>query len=155
MSSRATLAQLAQLGLDSNALALVPTAKLQAALDSASARIDSALATQFEFPLSPPYPLDIIECECVLASWTALMVQGYNPQGGEGNDNLEKRYLFWENYLTKVSKGELIPQIVDAASADAGATGPTVITASQRGYSERGLVGTSHERPNVGPFSGD
>lgn len=155
MASRATIAQLRQLGLDSFALDQMSTADKQAALDSASARLDSALATQFTLPIVAPYPLDIIECECVLASWTLLMVRGYNAPTGV-DENIKERYLMWEAYLDKVSKGELVPSVVDSGTGgDYGSTGPSVITATQRGYSERGVSISNPPRPLTGPFSGD
>lgn len=154
--SRATIAQLKVLGIDSYAINQVADANKQAALDSASARIDSALATQFTLPIVAPYPMDIIECECVLASWTLLMAQSYNAAPGV-DDNFRKRYDYWEDYLLRVSKGELVPQVIDSSGDQdtTGATGPTVITATQRGYSERGISPFAPPQPTTGPFSSD
>lgn len=155
MASRATIAQLRQLGLDAYSLDQMATADKQVGLDAASARIDSALATQFTLPILEPYPLDIIECECVLASWTLLMVRGYNAPTGV-DENIRKRYEYWEAYLDKVSKGELVPNVVDSGTGTAaGATGPSVITATQRGYSERGVDSYNPPAPTTGPFSSD
>lgn len=156
--SRATIAQLQLLGLDSNAINPLSTAQKQAALDSASARIDSAVANQYEGNIIEPYPLDIIECECVLASWTLLMVNGYNPQTQGTDSNIVVRFKQWDDYLDKVAKGELTPKIVTDAGDDSqgfGATGPSVITETQRGYSERGISPFAPPAPQVGPFSGD
>ncbi len=156
--SRATLAQLKLLGIDSYALNQQPDASLQAALDAASARIDSALGTQFTLPIVAPYPMDIIECECVIASWTALMVLGYNPGTGNTDTNIKERYLQWMEYLNKVSKGELVPNVVDSGtsgSASYGASGPTVITATSRGYSERGQPQQSFPVTPTNPYSSD
>jgi phage gp36-like protein len=155
--SRATLTQLKQLGLDSYAINQVSDVDKQEALDSASARIDSAVATQKDGTIIQPYPLDIIECECVLASWTLLMANGYNPPASGTDTNIMLRYKEWKDYLVSVSKGELIPKIVTDSSDDGdapGATGPTVITATTRGYSDRGIGGT-FPRPQAGPFSDD
>lgn len=154
--SRATLTQLTQLGLDSYAINQLSDVAKQEALDSASARIDSAVATQRDGNIIPPYPLDLIECECVLASWTLLMANGYNPPASGTDTNISLRYKEWKDYLDQVSKGELVPKIVTDGASDAGPgpSGPTVITATTRGYSDRGVYG-SFPRPQAGPFSDD
>lgn len=137
--SRATLTQLRQLGLDAYAIDKVADDDKQIALDAAAARIDSAVANQYDGDIIPPYPLDIIQCECVLASWTLLTAQGYNPPSPGTDTNIEKNLSKWEAYLVSVSKGEIIPKLVlSVDDGDPGATGPAVITATQRGYSVRG-----------------
>ena len=61
------------------------------------------------------------------------------------------RMMAWAD---RVSKGEVGPEVEDSAAAD-GVTGPEVITATTRGYSERGLSGNSFPTPTAGPFSDD
>jgi phage gp36-like protein len=148
--SRATITQLRQLGLDSYAIDKVPDADKQVALDAAMARVNAALRCQIgDAVVVAPFPMDIVQCECVLASWTLLMAQGYNPAKEATDKNVDRRYEEWAEYLDKVAKGELVPAVMLASSSsDAGATGPSVITSSQRGYSERGSN-------CVGPFSSD
>lgn len=153
--SRATIEQLRQLGLDSYAIDKVDAGDKQVALDAAADRIDAALRCQFgDAIIIAPYPLDIIQCECVLASWTLLMAQGYNPAAPSTDTNINARYAEWKDYLDKVSKGELVPRVTLSASVgDSGASGPSVITASSRGYSERGGVPQPAVYPPAGPFS--
>jgi len=153
--SRATIEQLRQLGLDSYAVNQMAIADRQAALDAASARVDSALATQFLLPILTPYPLDIIQCECVIASWTLLIARGYNPPVGNGDDNLAKMYQYWADYLDRVSKGEIVPNVNAESVAAPGASGPTVITATTRGYSERGVWPNNFPTADSDPFSSD
>ncbi len=155
--SRATIEQLRQLGLDAYAINKVSDDDKQMALDAAQARVDAALGTQFvAADIIEPYPLDIIQCECVLASWTLLMAQGYNPAAPSTDTNLNARYAEWKEYLDKVSKGELVPRVtLSPDEGNAGATGPSVITARQRGYSERGGIPFSQPFPGTGPFSSD
>jgi phage gp36-like protein len=137
-------------------------ADLQAALDSASDRIDGIIGTQFPPPILTPYPMDLIECECVCASWTALMVRGYRP-AVTGVDEIERRYKQWDNndpaslgWMQRVANGEYVPKIVSAAAnSDTGASGPSVITAIQRGFSERGIDRNSPPTSNTDPFSGN
>ncbi len=162
MAARATLTQAVQLGLATDQIAkyiAVKPAAAQAALDAASARLDAALASQVDVALIiAPYPMDIIECECVLGTWTMLLVAGYNPPQTGTDDNLKARYLEWADYLDKVSKGELHPQVTlssEGSTPDAGVTGPSVITATQRGYSERGIDRQSPPIINTDPFSGN
>lgn len=155
VGTRATLAQLKQLGLDSYALSQMTDADLTAALNAAKARVDAALSMQYTLPILDPYPFDLIECECVLASWTALMVRGYNPATGI-DTNIKERYEEWRSYLDKVSKGELQPVITDSSTeGDPGPTGVAVYTATQRGYSERGISPCTFPVPQTDPFSGD
>lgn len=155
--SRATLSQLVQLGLDSFAIDRIPDAQRQLALDSASARISAALATQFDVAsIIPPYPLDIIECECVLASWTLLMSAGYNPATKGNDDNVALRYKQWQSYLDQVSRGELVPQVILSGTGEVpGVSGASIYTATSRGFSERGMVPNSFPSLQTGPFSDD
>lgn len=151
--ARATVAQLNSLGLSSYALSQLTNAQKTEALSTAEARIDTALASQFDPSSITSWPMDLIECQCVLASWTLLMTLGYNPATGI-DENIKTRYLYWENYLTSVAKGELTPQVVGGGS-DTLISGANVITATQRGYSERGIDRASPPCPNTDPFSGD
>lgn len=157
--SRATIAQLRQLGLDSYALEQMVDADLQVCLDAAADKIDGIIGTQFPPPILAPYPMDLIECECVEASWTALNVRGYRP-ASNGDDSIKRRYDEWmsveSGWIGKVNRGEYVPKIISAdASSDSGASGPSVITATQRGYSERGIVPGLPPVPQTNPFSDD
>lgn len=154
--SRANLNQLRQLGLDSNAINGVSNADKQAALDAASDTITGILATQFPPPILTPYPMDLIKCECIYASWELLMTQGYNPASGK-DDNITQRYKWWVKWLEDVSIGEIVPAIISASAAaiDAGASGPAVITSTQRGYSERGIAPFAPPAIITDPFSSD
>jgi hypothetical protein len=161
--SRATLAQLVQLGLDSYALNQMQPSELQPCLDAAADRIDGIIAPQFPPPILTPYPNDLIECECVIASWTALNVRGYRP-ATTGADSIRARYLQWDNndpnnlgWLQRVANGEYVPKIV-SASAESGAaagSGHMVITSTQRGYSERGVAPFNPPVVQTTPFSDD
>ncbi len=162
--SRATVVQLKQLGLDSYALAQIPSADLQIALDAAADWIDGVIAPQFPPPILAPFPMDLIECECIRASWTALTVKGYRPTAQSGMvDQVKARYDEWigpvggDGWVWRVARGETVPKIHSAAAdeTDAGASGPSVITETQRGFSERGIDRFSTPRPNTDPFSGD
>ena len=155
--SRATLDQLRQLGLDAYGIDKVADADKQMALDAAMARIDAALNTQFpDNAIIPPYPLDIVQCECIFASWTLLTAAGYNPANPGTDVNILAQYNEWKDYLNKVSKGKLVPNVVLSADpGPPGVTGPSVITSTQRGYSERGGIPWTSPCPNTGPFSSD
>lgn len=155
--SRATIAQLAQLGLDSYATNQMDEADLQAALDAASDYITGVIAPQFPPPILAPYPMDLIQCECIMASWNALLTRGYNPASGQ-DTNIKWRYDQWlgENgWLQMVARGEIIPNIISAAAQaeNAGASGPSVITSTQRGYSERGVAPFITPVVDTDPFS--
>jgi hypothetical protein len=156
--SRATLTQLVQLGLDSYALSQMLPADLQVALDAAADKIDGIIGTQYPPPILAPFPMDLIECECVEASWTALNVRGYRP-ASTGDDSIKRRHDEWmseEGWIGKVSRGEYVPKIISAgASSDAGASGPEVITATTRGYSERGVSPFNPPTIQTNAFSDD
>jgi phage gp36-like protein len=149
--SMSSLEQLELYGVDSYALRAITPAKKQAALDSACVKIQNRLGTQFPLPWQGPYPLDLVECECVLASVALLSKNGYNPTPGQ-DKNLDDTRAYWEAWLQQASIGE-VPMLTliynKVPAAEAPASGPSVISESQRGYSTRG---TGH-RP--GPFSGD
>lgn len=143
--SRATITQLYQLGLNAQAFGNVPNATAQQWLDSASARIDSALADRFTLPLVAPYPQDLIECECVFASWTGLLVRGWNPEA-PGGAAQKIRYDEWNAWLQRVASGQLTPTVHDSSSSGGGATddtasaGPFVISDQPVGFTSRGVT---------------
>lgn len=145
-----SLDQLRQLGVDSYATSSALAADRQAAIDATEANVGTLLASQYPRPWSAPYPLDLIQCIAVLASWSILISKGYNPLPGQ-DDNLLATVKYWRDWLAQAAIGESDVEIIASSSVveDAGASGPSVITASQRGYSERGLG----RRP--GPFSGN
>ncbi len=149
MAPRATLEQMRALGIDSQAMRDISEADRLVALDAARARIDTALATRSTLPIIAPYPMDLIECECVLGSWTALISHGY--AGGDPNDkDIRERVKYWEEYLIQIVKGLPVP-VVEEDDSDGidGPSGPQVYTSSQRGWSRRGTG-----KSNV-PFTGD
>jgi len=152
--ARATTTNLGQLGLSPSAWSTqVSTSTQQAALNAASDLLDGYLAAQFDLPILAPYPQDVIEFECIVASYRLLANRGYNPATG-ADPNILEQYQQKLRWAEAVSRGEIVPNIVDS-STDASLGGPFVITSAQRGFSERGVNVRNPPAPQVDPFSGD
>lgn len=103
MAARATTTDLTRLGLPAGALTNVPSPSQQAALDAASAKVDTYLRSRHELPLVQPYPEEIIEAECVLAGWTILTTKGHNPIGFD--ETFQTRYNMTIRWLEQLASG--------------------------------------------------
>jgi hypothetical protein len=67
-----------------------------------------------------------------VASWTVLSVRGFNPDA-PGDVVLRQRYDDAVRWLEKVSRGDIVPTIVDATPALREA-GPRVSSGRLRGW---------------------
>src|SRR5690606_20883825 len=109
----ATLAQLVQVGINADALADVPDADRQAALDVASAFVDSYLRARYTMPLVA-WGGELTRATCIVAAYDLLTARGYAPS--EGQDNVVRaRYEDVLAWLRDVSAGEVTPDITDSA----------------------------------------
>lgn len=151
--ARATTTDLANLTPGWSRVKTASAAKQQQALNSASDYLDGKLDAQYDLPLSAPYPQDVIEFECVYAGTRLLMNLGLDPESAADKAIIAdyERKLKWAD---DVAKGE-VPVVGLSALGGEVVSGPDVITATSRGYSERGLTNGSTPHPHVGPFSDD
>lgn len=126
----------------------------QALLNAGSDVLDGYLSSQYDLPLIGTIPGDIIYFEVIWAAYHSLLKVGFNPLASPADAAIQAEYDRMMAWADRVSKGEVGPEVEDSAAAD-GVTGPEVITATTRGYSERGLSGNSFPVPSSGPFSDD
>lgn len=128
----ATTTDLANLGLPSALLTGIPGAQQSAALASASATIDSFLASRFVLPLKT-YGQDLTRVACELAAWSILSTRGFNPDHG-ADVAVRQRYEDAMRWLRDVADERATPGgIVDGSSTGA-TVGPKVFTATARGW---------------------
>lgn len=111
--ARATLSDLYALGLPADALAHVPTADQEEALDAASDTVDTYLRAHHTLPLVAPYPKSIIRAEAVLAAWDLITTKGHNPIGFD--ESIERRAEKVIAWLEKLASGAVhIPPDADS-----------------------------------------
>ena len=112
MPAYATINDLTSLGLRSNALAGIPQASLDAALDAASRLADSYLQARYQLPLSA-WGEDLRRCVAVLAAYDVMAVRGFAPEGVD--EHLRLRAEDAIRWLEGVARGLVTPVgIVDA-----------------------------------------
>lgn len=154
-SQYATTAQLASLSLTAQAAARYGNASMNAALQAASSRADTYLTSQFTLPLTS-WDMQLTRVVCDMAAFDLARQYGLNPAAPDFKaiQSLFDGSLAW---LQQVRTQELTPQYEDSGSAPGNVEegGPFVITATTRGYSERGLNGCVPPTAGSGPFSDD
>ncbi|MCC6213734.1 MAG: DUF1320 family protein [Polyangiaceae bacterium] len=129
----ATTADFAELGLPGQATADWPGTSVEAALDAASARVDSYLRKRYGVPIPAP-GADLVETTCALAAWTVLCTRGFDPMR-PGDQSVRQRYEDAVAWLEAVAAGKVEP--VDAADDATPATdegAPTVESDEERGW---------------------
>lgn len=99
------------------ALARIPDATQDAVLMAKSAQVINVLKSQVTAPFVS-WSEDVTECVCKLAMYELYSVHGYNP--GNGADvNIRMRYDDSLAWLKSVSKHEIKPTLITAASTEA------------------------------------
>lgn len=142
----ASQTDLTRIGLVGAALANVPSAAQDEALDAASAIADSYLQGQYKLPLTS-WGYDLVRAVCAIAAWDCLAARGYSPQS-QGDQNIYKRFEDALKWLDEVSKGVQTPiNIVDASVTPTDADGSAVtmiesgsiVSTQVRGWTDRGV----------------
>lgn len=128
----ATRADLTRLSLPAAALAGVPEADQDAALEAASDLADSYLAARYTLPLVS-WQDDLRRAVCAIAAYDLMVRRGFSPQGAD--EQLRLRYEDALRWLDLVARGLVSPAIEDSAPGDDGA-GPVGYTRPKRGWRE-------------------
>lgn len=147
MAEYCTLPELKDLGINPEAFSLVTADRRAQMIRSKSDVIDGYLG-RFVLPLVS-WGSDLRECCAVLVGVALIKNRGTNPETRDSLDLEEQKWITW---LTNVSKGIVIPRVVDSSpgsSPGVSAPRPIVISSRQRGFSVRG---TGRSR---GAFQGD
>lgn len=154
-SQYASTAQLASLSLTPQAAARYGDVAMNAALQAASSRADSYLASQFTLPLTS-WDMQLTRVVCDMAAFDLARQYGLNPAAPDFNalKSLFDGSLAW---LEQVRTHALTPQYEDSDGSPTNVEegGPFVITATSRGYSEREISTNSPPTVSSGPFSDD
>ncbi len=145
---------------DLSALSLTPQqaarfgeTAMSASLQAASSLADVYLASQFTLPLQTDpqgWDMQLTRVVCDIAAFNLYRQFGMNPSAPDFGA-VKSLYDNAMDWLKQVAVKSLSPQYVDSGGSpgDVEEGGPFVITATQRGYSERGITN------NPGPFSSD
>lgn len=158
-SQYATATDLTSLSVTPQTAARYGATAVDAALKAASSRADSYLASAFVLPLQTDpvgWDMQLTRCVCDMAAFALARQYGLNPNAPDfaALKSLDDSAVEW---LTLVRDGKITPQYVDSNGSPGNVEegGPFVITATQRGWSERDINPCSPPLPSTGPFSSD
>jgi phage gp36-like protein len=126
----ATTTDLAQVGVNADALAGIDNASLTAALASASAVADGYLTSRYVLPLIAPYPADLVQHVCGLAAYFAIKARGFDPNA---NPTIRFGYEDAMSWLRDISRNLVHPQVTESARP-AGSVEPIIISRPRRGW---------------------
>jgi phage gp36-like protein len=130
--SYATLADLTTYGLVSSALSTVDSATKQAALDAASERVDGYFRSRYVLPLTS-WGEDVKEATVSIAVWILMVRRGFMPTAGADN-LIRERYLDAVQWLNRVGRQEIQPNVAPTSAENPAAAAPRVLTHTQRGW---------------------
>ncbi len=126
MPAYATTTDLATLGIAAAALANVPPATQQAAVDAACALADGYLGAKFELPLTS-WGKDLTLNVAKIAAFEALRMRGFAPEGID--QAIRDGYTDAIAWLRDIARGVVTPIVVDSSSA--GTVGGAFVVAPQ------------------------
>ena len=132
MAAYATTTDLANLGLPSQLIAGIPSAQQSAALDSASATVDSYLSARFILPLKS-WGQDLTRATCELAAWSILSTRGFDPDSG-GDAAVRQRFEDTMRWLRDVADERATPAGVVDGSSSGTTIAPKIFTNTPRGW---------------------
>ena len=98
---------------------------------AASEFADGYLASRFKLPLAS-WGTDLRIAVASVAAWTTLCMRGFNPDS-PGDSVIRQRRDDAEKWLDKVSRGSIVPGIVDSTPTTQEA-GPRVSSGALRGW---------------------
>ena len=128
----ATRVDLERLALPAAALAGIPAADQDAALEAASDLADSYLRARYTLPLVA-WEDDLRRAVAAIAAYDLMVRRGFSPTGAD--EQLRLRYEDALRWLERVAAGQLHPQIVDSSPVPE-TTEPIGYTAPPRGWCE-------------------
>jgi phage gp36-like protein len=128
----AVLADYTLFGLVASALSTVPNDVKQAALDSASEFVDGYLRSRYRLPLSD-WGQEIVEITVIIAVWHLMSRRGFMPSAG-ADTVIRQRYDDALNWLNRVGRQEITPNVTPNTFDIAVLAAPRVITREKRGW---------------------
>ncbi len=124
----ATPADLTTSGLPATALGSLTPAQQQAALDNASALVDSYLRGRYALPLVA-WGVEVTQATCALAAYYALSIRGFNPASG-ADTLIATRHEQALQWLERVQKRAAHPDVTPAAGNSPTYDQPLVLSSS-------------------------
>lgn len=149
--SYASTSDLTAMGLPATALGALTGDQQQAALDNASALMDSYFRGRYELPLLA-WGSEVTQCCAVIAAYLLMNVRGFNPASG-ADVNLLNRYEQYAGapgsfgWLDRVQRRAAHPDVTPSASSQTYAQ-PLVVTDSV--IDQNGRLASSVGRTNRG-----
>lgn len=125
----AELADLRALGLPSQALAGVDAGDQYAALEAASALVDSYLRVRYSLPLRS-WGRELVRVTALIAAYDLMSRRGYDPTR-PGQENLRMRYEDAIRWLEGVAAGKVDPGVEDA-TPEVSSTAVQAVTRERR-----------------------
>lgn len=117
----ATQTDLGLFGMPAAAQATFSSQQQDAALQAASAVVDSFIGQRFKLPLSTPYPMDVKLSTCRIAAFVLLSGRGFKP-GTQDADSYGKGYQAAIELLKIIAEGKATPAgIIDSSAEEPGA----------------------------------
>lgn len=101
-------------GFPATALGTLTTPQQQAALDTASATVDSYLRGRYALPLLAWGP-EVTEWACIIAAYKLISIRGFNPANGSDR-TLKDRYDRCMYELAEVQRQARHPNVTPQAS---------------------------------------
>ena len=135
MSSYATITQLTNFALPSEAVQNISNAQLQNELDAASTLADSYLRGRYALPLLS-FDIDLSLNVCYVAAYSIMAARGFNPEAGADSIYFTR----WEKaikWLEGVQRQAIHPNITPSPTGNPTLTFPQVRTECERGWGGR------------------
>jgi phage gp36-like protein len=128
----AVLTDITNFGIVASALSSLPDDVKLAALDAASVRVDGYLRSRYKLPLTA-WGQDIVEATVVIAVWILMSRRGFMPAAGS-DALIRERYLDTLQWLNRVGRQEVQPDVKPTSAEDSSMAAPRVTTATARGW---------------------
>lgn len=134
-SQYATVADFLISGFPTAALASIDKSVWNQMLIRMSSFADSYLGDKYTLPLTPPYPLALVDAVCQMAGWRLMCLRGYNPEvtGGSSDAIVRQGYIDAEKWLVRIANGQASLTVVQAIP---GSLQPDVSSSTPRGIGD-------------------
>lgn len=125
-----------QLAISAGAVANIPTATQDAALEARSRWADSYLAAHWDVPLTT-WSTDLTYAVSALAAYDLLISRGFSPLGVDAV--LKERADQAQAWLDKVAEGTVVPALLGGPEYDV-YDGAIVISNPSRGWDSKDTI---------------
>lgn len=143
---------------DFTSLAVTPAAAarfsdpvIEAQLQAASSIADSYIVSQFTLPLTE-WDMSLTTAVCNIAAYRCYSQYGFNPNVGNVDEWIVKRYEDAIAWLVQIRDKQIFPQWTDSGTVPTGTDegGAWVISDPPKGFTDRGINIASNWTPDAG-----